>query len=117
MNHKANIVQIIEASGFIINENKTRMIDGFGKKKIVTGISIGSGQLRLPRKKKRKWRLEIYHIITKGIENHMKVNGISDPIYLYRCIGKLLYWKNIEPDNQFVQNSLKKLLEIKASNE
>lgn len=115
MKHKLPLIDLIESSGFRINEKKTRTINGFGKKKIVTGISISSGKLRLPRNMKRNWRFEIYHIVTKGLENHMKVNNILDPIYLNRCIGKLMYWKNIEPNNEFVKNSLIELLKIKAS--
>ncbi|WP_101688595.1 retron St85 family RNA-directed DNA polymerase [Dysgonomonas massiliensis] len=106
-NELINIISyIIEDEGFIVNNNKTRIARG-NKKKIVTGISVNSEYLTIPRKKKREIRQAIYYIKTKGLSSHMENINNSDPIYIYRLLGYLNFWKFIEPENSYVIDSIR----------
>lgn len=97
---------IMEEEGFSSNENKTRLIRG-NKKKIVTGISVNNEYLTIPRKKKREIRQIIYHIRTKGLANHMEKTNNIDLIFNYRLLGYLNFWRLVEPENNYVLNSIK----------
>ncbi len=91
--------------GFILNKEKT-ILSKSKSKKIVTGISISSGETKLPKNKKRDLRKEIYYIEKFGILEHMKKNNFFDPIYLDRLKGKINFWLQVEPDNTFAKKAL-----------
>jgi hypothetical protein len=102
--------KIISSEGFELNESKERLIIGEKKKKIVTGISISSGRLTIPRKQKRAITLEVFKYLKYGD----KINPESkdfDPLYPERLIGKLQYWKQVESDSPKVE---KLLVEVKS---
>ncbi|MEO5160965.1 RNA-directed DNA polymerase, partial [Bacteroides ovatus] len=48
-------------------------------------------------------------ILTKGLAEHQRRIGSSDPVYLKRLIGELCYWRSIEPDNAYVSDSINRL--------
>lgn len=104
------ISSIANHEGFLINKKKTNLI-GPGKQKIITGISISSGTLKIPKKKKREIRQCIHYIITNGLLEHQKHINSYDPIYLERILGYLFFWLSVEPDNAFVISSIKTLKE------
>jgi RNA-directed DNA polymerase len=102
------IEKIVKEEGFVINSSKTKLLSD-KKQKIVTGISISSGKLTIPKKKKREVRQNIYHVLTKGLFAHQKHINSHDPIYLERLLGYLYFWYSVEPKNSFVLNSIKGL--------
>lgn len=97
---------IIKDEGFALNESKTREVKG-NRKKIVTGISVNSEYLTIPRKKKRELRQAIHYIKTNGLTSHMENTNNCDPIYIYRLLGYLNFWKFIEPENKYVIDSIR----------
>ncbi|HZV71032.1 MAG TPA: retron St85 family RNA-directed DNA polymerase [Saprospiraceae bacterium] len=99
------IEEIVRDEGFEINSKKTKLLST-KKQKIVTGISISSGKLTIPKKAKREIRKNVYHLLTKGIFEHQKSIGSTDPIYLERILGYLYFWLSIEPNNTFILNSI-----------
>ena len=102
------IESIVKDESFSINKNKTKLLNE-NKQKIITGISISSGKLTIPKKRKREVRKNVYHILSKGLFVHQKHIKSNDPIYLERLIGYLHFWNHIEPKNEYVVNSLKAL--------
>lgn len=105
---------ILNEEGFQVNEEKTKLIRGNGKK-IVTGVSV-SGQIpKLPKATRRKLKQEYFYILKYGILNHTGKIGINDPIYLERLMGRFSFWKQIEPDNTFVVSALAELKRIQAN--
>ncbi|TPI32010.1 RNA-directed DNA polymerase [Mesorhizobium sp. B3-2-1] len=84
--------------GLEIAEEKT-VLAFEGQKKIITGISISSGELRLPKVYRRELRKTIHYICRFGLKSHKNKAGISDPIYRYRLLGQVEYWLSIEPNN------------------
>ncbi|WP_343659634.1 retron St85 family RNA-directed DNA polymerase [Chryseobacterium sp.] len=114
------ISKIINDEGFIVNETKTRLLYK-SNKRIITGISISSNKLTIPKKKKREIRHIIYFIKKYGTKEHLNYRKISDPIYLERLLGYLYFWKFVEPDNNKIESyiftikeELKKLSEAYA---
>ena len=84
--------------GFEIANDKTVLSDK-GQKKIVTGISISEGKLKLPREQRRRLRQEIFYIRSNGLDEHIRARGITDPIYKFRLRGMIEFWLSVEPDN------------------
>ena len=100
------IKQIIRDEKFEPNHKKTRFINEYGRK-IITGVSISSGvKPTIPKARKREIRKNVYFILTKGLAEHQRRIGSSDPVYLKRLIGELCYWRSIEPDNSYVSDSI-----------
>lgn len=107
-------LQIIQNEGFKVNTSKTQFIQKKGRK-IITGISISSGKMTIPKTKKREIRKIIYHLLTKGLFSHLDRIGINDPIYIERILGVLYFWKSIEPKNNYVNSSISKLKSYKRN--
>lgn len=104
----ALVEKISVDEGFRVNHKKTVLASG-NSKKVVTGISVCSDKPRLPRSTKRLWRAEAHSLIVRGWAAHCEKFGIRDPLYLDRVIGRLNFWKQIEPDNRFVSSALESL--------
>jgi RNA-directed DNA polymerase len=102
------ISNIVEESGFLINEKKTVLQKKKGKR-ILTGISIAESTLLLPRDYKRKLKQELHYILRFGVISHIRKRKIRNPNYTLSIIGKLRFWLSVEPDNSFAQNALLKL--------
>lgn len=102
------IENIVKEEGFIVNTSKTKLLNE-NKQKIITGISISSDKLTIPKKAKREVRKNVYYILTKGLLTHQKHINSQDPIYLERLLGYLYFWYSVEPHNKFVLNSIRRL--------
>jgi len=103
---------ILSEEGFKTNENKTKLITGAGKK-IVTGISINSHSLKLPKLKKRILRQQGYYLTKYPEKVRQEVS--KDPFFMERIIGKYNFWLQVEPDNVFAKNTIKELRQISYS--
>ena len=91
---------IIEDCGFALNEKKVRLYGEKGNK-ILTGISLASGQPRVPRDYRRGLEKELFYIKKYGFDahvNHMKIRRYN---YLESIMGRVDFWKMVEPDNKF----------------
>lgn len=102
---------ILKEEGFEPNIKKT-IYKIAKKRKIVTGLCITGNKIRIPKSYRRKFRQEIYFLKKNGIKEYNGEIGEVDPLYVYRMIGKAYFILNIEPDNEFVQDTLIWLKEI-----
>lgn len=93
--------KIIKAEGFELRSDKTKLVRGKGKK-IVTGISVGGERLCLPKETKRKLRQEVHYLTCYGFTSHANATELVDPLYVERLLGKLSFWRQIEPSNPYV---------------
>ncbi|PLK44359.1 retron St85 family RNA-directed DNA polymerase [Emticicia sp. TH156] len=107
----STIQRILLEEGFNVNKDKTRLIKE-GRQKIVTGISISSDKMTIPKIKKREIRHAVYFILKRGLFAHQQAIGNYDPIYIDRIIGYLHFWQFVEPENEFVRKSI---IEIKTN--
>lgn len=99
------VTDIVCDEGFMVNEEKTQLLLG-SQRKIVTGISISSGKLTIPREVRREIRKQVFYIQKRGISNHLTSIGSSDPVYIERLLGRLNFWHLVEPGNEFVNKSI-----------
>lgn len=93
------VKRIVSECGFEINQQKTRLYNEHGNK-ILTGISLRDGYLRLPRNRRRELSKEIHFILKYGVDSHllrMKHRRIN---YVQSLLGQVNFWLRIEPDNQ-----------------
>ena len=104
----ADIKQIAAGDGFKLNAKKTRLMAS--SRRIVTGLSIGSGEkLTLPRERKREIRKNVHFVLKYGVTEHRERIHSSDPAYVKRLIGELCFWRSIEPEHPFVNRALREL--------
>lgn len=103
---------IVNGEGFKINHDKTRLIRGKGKK-ILTGISISGKATKLPRQTRRELRAEFHQI--KCTQSFQNSNRFSDPLYLERVLGKFSFWRQIEPENVYVKESIEYLSKLRKT--
>ena len=102
--------QIISEEGFQVNDSKTHLCRGRGKR-IVTGIAVNGERPRLPKAYKRRVRQEVHYVIRYGATSHMSRMKVRSPFYLDSLVGKLLFWKWVEPRDPFVNRTLPALQE------
>lgn len=102
----SQINDIVRKEKFVIQRKKTRFLTE-KRRKIVTGISVSSGEkLTIPKAKKREIRKNVHYILTRGLAGHQHFIGSTDPSYLKRLIGYLSFWLMVEPDNEYVKKSI-----------
>lgn len=99
---------VINEEGFKLNAKKTKLLLNRNHV-IITGISINNSKLTLPRKTKRQLRKDAYYILQNGLITHQEKTNNFDPILLERLIGKFNFWKFIEAENEYVNNTIDKL--------
>jgi hypothetical protein len=97
---KDAVASVIDDEGFVLNHEKTLLATNQGKM-IITGISISRGRLCLPRATKRRLRNDAHRILKNGIVAESGGSNIFDPLYVDRILGRLSFWTQVEPDNEF----------------
>nr|WP_152557913.1 retron St85 family RNA-directed DNA polymerase [Nonlabens ulvanivorans] len=106
INLKSIVSSSIIENGFEINYAKLTEYSS-EQRKLVTGIVIKEKGLTLPRSKKLSIRNDVFFLLKYGIED--QIQKYNDIFYLDRVQGRLSYWKQIEPNNKFVLDSIDKL--------
>ena len=89
---------ILNSFGFFVNEEKTR-ISKNGDKKIVTGISIGTGLPKLPRKEVRSIKADAHALLSYGLLSYLERSKKPDPLVVERLTGRVAFWLQVEPEN------------------
>lgn len=94
--------KIVNDEGFLLNKRKTRVSIGAGRK-VVTGISVSGDRLRLPRSYVRDVKKEAFFVGKFGFFSHSERTELYDPIYLERLLGRISFWRQIDPDSPSAQ--------------
>lgn len=103
------ICKIIEEEGFIINYDKTYLSDSKINKRQLTGIVIKDDYLTIPNNLKKQLKQEVYYISKFGLRSHLFSIKNKNPYYVESLLGKLQYWKFIEPQSKLVKELLENL--------
>lgn len=92
---KSAIRSLLLSFDFRMNERKSFV--QLGKKKIVTGISIGMGSLKVPRRRRREYARSIFTNIKR-----IEAGELDDrePLFVESDLGKLSYWLTVDPENR-----------------
>lgn len=99
------VTDIIEDCGFAINQKKVRLYKE-NDNKILTGVSLKNGVIKLPREKRRAYEQEIYYAIKYGINTRTKSDYQYFSTYILSLLGKAHFWLMLEPDNKFAKASV-----------
>lgn len=94
------VKDVVVDCGFIVNEQKVRLYGEKGNK-ILTGISMANGQARIPRDFRRSLEKELYYVKKYGLDAHMNHMKIRRYNYIKSLIGRVDFWRMVEPDNKF----------------
>lgn len=108
------IEKILSAYGFHLNHKKTYLSTGRSKR-VIVGVSVLDHEIKLPRNKKREIRQEVHYLLKHGFFAHTERIEVRDPLYMERLYGRLQFWRNIEPDNDYVTKSLHAIKELQNS--
>lgn len=103
-----SITSTVKSYNLRVNQEKTRR-SGKASRKIITGVSISSGSITIPRERKRGIRQRVHYILTYGLYNHLKHIQSRDLLAGYRLLGELAYWHSVEPENQYVIEKMETL--------
>ena len=112
------VKDMLEKSGFEVNENKTKFISNSSSQR-VTGLTVNE-KVSIPREYKRELRQEVYYVLKFGFaENILRKNKIEYlkhevadiDSYYKRLQGKILYVLQVEPDNKWFINARESLRE------
>lgn len=68
--------------------------------KILTGVALKNGVLKLPREKRREYEQEIYYTLKYGVNTRIKGEYNNYTTYILSLLGKANFWLMLEPDNQ-----------------
>lgn len=99
---------IIEDCGFTVNPKKVRLYNEKDNR-ILTGVALKDGVLRLPREKRREYEQEIYYALKYGVNTRMKGEYKYFSTYILSLRGKANFWLMIEPENKFIKKSIPQL--------
>lgn len=91
--------KIVEDGGYRVNIWKSFFAHR-PKKIVLTGISMASGELKVPKSYKRAVRQEAYRLASKGT-NSMFADGKFDPFAFDKVMGRLGFWAWVEPEATF----------------
>ena len=83
------IKKIIEEEKYIINKDKTKILDN-NKRHLITGI-VANTKLNVLRTVKNKLRQEIYYCKKYGVNNHLQYNGKIYSFYKEHLYGMAYY--------------------------
>lgn len=101
------IKHIIRSEGFIINKKKEILLTD-NNKKIITGISIGSGKATVQRNYKRELKSDVYKYLKYNVG--LDINDKNyDPLYKEKLIGRLLFWRFVEKNNKYIDPLIKEI--------
>lgn len=93
----SEIRELLRLEYLSLNDKKTRVYRGV--KKMVTGISIGSGEMKLPRKMRRRFKNEAFIAIKCLEADGLDALTEGDLLRIERIKGQLGYWSCVETEN------------------
>jgi retron-type reverse transcriptase len=103
---KNSIISLIINEGFSINYKKLKEYTE-SHRKLVNGVLVKKNEIRLQKSIRIEIKEQVYYILRYGILDQVKRH--NDIYYIDRILGRLGYWKQIEPNNEFVITSIKKI--------
>ncbi|UYV36568.1 reverse transcriptase family protein [Rhodobacteraceae bacterium D3-12] len=92
------LFEIIESEGFEVNEKKVRFLRE-GERKIVTGLDITSGSVRVTRRFRREIQKDVYFVWSAGLSAHISRRKLFFPNYIDHLEGRVQFWATVEPGN------------------
>ncbi|MES2669741.1 MAG: retron St85 family RNA-directed DNA polymerase [Pseudomonadota bacterium] len=92
------VSKIAEDEGFSINNDKTKMYSGSGRK-ILTGLVLGEEKLSVTRSYRRSVSQQSHYVAKYGLISHVSKTRKRDPLLLDSLLGKVGFWLFVDPDD------------------
>lgn len=105
-NIELDVKNTIVLCGFKVNDEKTTFYNRTTRK-MVTGIVVGNESIKLPKYKRREIKHQVFFLKKYKIQD--QIRKYNDVFYVDRVLGRLSFWKQIEPNNKFVSNSIEEI--------
>ena len=93
----AFVEDIFKGIGLHLNSRKTRVMHD-SDSQIVTGMVVNQ-RARLPKKERMQLRKEMYYVITRGLDDHLKYINCKKRGYVRNLMGRIMFALYLEPDN------------------
>lgn len=77
------------------------------RRRIIAGISISEGELKLPKPAKREIRMQAGFLMRNGLVDEILRSG--DPLHADRVLGRVGFWLQLEPNNIYAQNAYRSI--------
>ena len=113
------ILEVFYKHNLVLNSSKTRFYKKPHDVRFITGLMIQDGKVRLPKAMRRKIRSEVFALLQElqnfvdGNINWKSQTGlVQDPVFIDRTIGKLNYWKFVDPNDPYPILMREKLEEL-----
>jgi len=100
------VITIIQNEGFSVNDKKLKFYSK-NHRKLVTGILVTENEIRLQKSVRREIEFQVHYLLKFGVLD--QIERYNDIYYTDRILGRLGYWRQIEPKNQYVLNSIKQI--------
>lgn len=105
-----SIVELLGKNGFLVNNNKTKLIIGSGPKKI-TGIVVKESSVSVPNRYKKKLLQELYYCKKIGVTSHLIYTGNYGRMnYIAHLKGIATFIKNT--DAEFYDKMIDEILTL-----
>lgn len=103
------IYELLKIYGYTPNDEKTLRLNPH-QTKYVTGLSIENGVVRLMKKRRREIRNEFHKFISNiGKPEEIEKHAIKKE----KILGKLNFWKYIEPNCKFPKDAIMEMKNLK----
>lgn len=95
---KDDVASLLQRHGFSLHPEKCHLY-GPGRPKVITGLIVQNGTVRVPKAFKRTLRQEIYYCKKFGVQIHLENTNSSRAVnYREHLYGKAYYLHMIEPE-------------------
>ncbi len=110
------VKDMLEERGFEVNESKTKFITNSSSQR-VTGLTVNK-KVSIPKEYKRQLRQDVYYAIKFGLADSVLIGNKTDYMvcrvpdvhrYYNHLVGKMRYVLQIEPENAWFREAVKKL--------
>lgn len=92
-------INVVEEGGYQVNVMKSFFANR-PKKLVLTGLSLSTGTLKVPKAYKRAVRQEAYRFAAKGT-SYLFSDGKFDPFTFDKIMGRLAFWAWVEEEAAF----------------
>ncbi|MCR6673940.1 reverse transcriptase domain-containing protein [Devosia ginsengisoli] len=104
-----SVSDIIVDEGFEVNRKKVVLYQDAGRR-LVTGISVGGDIPRVPKHKRRQIRQDYHRLVVQRNAEAGVRGGGRDVFFMDSLLGKLHFWRHVEPDAVFPKMAIDRLL-------
>lgn len=94
---KSSVFRIIKEENLFVNYSKTKLLIK-GNPFFITGLSVNSNRVTIPKKRKIDIEHHLYHCIINGVEKHVTKCGIKNKNFKDWLLGNIAFVFSVEKE-------------------